>query len=214
MKPSNAKELGKAFQDSDILLGGDPLQALSWLQGIARVRPSAARLDAALSFAAALSSRSALELRVAQLPYEPGERWIGLPLSPGSGFPPGKLSLVAHLPSPFKEAQPLSGLVIDEWSEVAPADQVVSGVSFQFDAPGARPPQVILLAVTPPGTPSWELEGLEQTLLETLDLAKLRAVDPQALSQDPAYQRMLPALYISQNLANATLSTNFARAIS
>jgi hypothetical protein len=89
---------------------------------------------------------------------------------------------------------------------------VTTGVSFQYDAPGARPPQAVLLAVAPPDTVRWELESLEQTLLETLDLARLRALDPQALGEDILVQRALPALYVSVNLAGETLSTDFRRA--
>ncbi len=213
VRPPNTAELNKAFSGSSALLGGDPLQALSWLQGAARVRPAPSALDAALSFAAALGRPSALELRVAQLPFQAGERWVGLPLAPGGSIPPGKISLVAHLPQPFKPAQPLAGLLVDAWVEVIPSPQVTSGVSFNFDAPGARPPQAVLLALTPPGTAGWEVETLEQTLLEALDLARLRAVDPQALGGEVLLQRLLPALYISNNLSGDTVSTDFSRAI-
>ena len=77
-------------------------------------------------------------------------------------------------------------------------------------APGH--PQVVLLAVAPPDTARWEVESLEQTLLETLELARLRALDPQALGEDILLQRVLPALYISTNVAGETLSTDFRRA--
>ncbi len=80
--------------------------------------------------------------------------------------------------------------------------------------PGARPPQAVLLAVAPPGPPRWELETLEKTLLETLELAQLRALDPQALGGDAVLQRALPALYVSANLAGEELSTDFSRAVS
>jgi hypothetical protein len=212
VSPPNRQELGKAFQASATVQNGDPLQALSWLQGISRVRPSASHLNSALAYAAALRRKSALEVRVAQLPFRPGERWIALPNPAGQTPPPGKLSLVAHLPQPFRPAQPVAGLVIDEWVEVVPTAEVTTGVSFQYDAPGARPPQAVLLAVAPPDTVRWELESLEQTLLETLDLARLRALDPQALGEDILVQRALPALYVSVNLAGETLSTDFRRA--
>ena len=76
-----------------------------------------------------------------------------------------------------------------------------------------RPPQAILLAVTPPDTQRWEFETLEQTLLESLELAHLRALDPQALAEDVLVQRALPALYVSLNLAGETISTDFRKAI-
>jgi hypothetical protein len=208
-RPANLTELSSSLRHSDELQGGDPLQALSWLQGASRVRPGASRLDLALMYAAALDRAPALELKVAQLPFVAGERWVGL-----SGTPKrGKLSLVVHLPRPFQVSAPLSGLVIDEWTESVPAGEVTTGVAFNYDAPGARPPQSVLLAVTPPGAQRWDVDTIEKTLLETFELARLRAVDPQALAGDVLLQRALPALYVSVNLAGDTISTDFARLV-
>jgi hypothetical protein len=214
VRPTNAAELATAFGRSDKLLGGERLEALSWLQGVSRVRPGASRLSGALAYAAALRRNSALALKVAQLPSADGERWVALPAT-NSGppvLPPGKLSLVAHLPQAFDPAQAFAGLVFDEWVELVPANEVTTGVSFNYDAPGARPPQTVLLAVAPPEPKRWQIETLERILLETLELAQLRAVDPQSLGDDPLLQRVLPALYVTGNLAGETFSTDFARA--
>jgi hypothetical protein len=213
VRPANAAELGTAVAASTAVQGGDPLQALSWLQGAARVRPAASRVLAAMSYAAALLRPNGLALRVAQLPSRAGERWVALPNPPGGAFPPGRLSLVAHLPQPFRPALPFSGLLIDEWVDAVPAAEVTTGVGFNYDGPGSRPPQTILLASAPPGAVRWEVETLEQTLLETLELAQLRALDPQALGEDVLVQRALPALYVSANLAGDALSNDFARLV-
>jgi hypothetical protein len=212
VRPPNAADVGKALAASKALLGGDPLEALSWLQGVSRVRPGASRLSGALSYAAALGRKAALELKVAQLPFGAGERWVGLRPDPSKGFPTGRISLVAHLPRPFKPAEPLAGLMLDEWTETVPEAEVTTGLAFNYDAPGARPPQAVLLAVAPPGAERWRLETLEQTLLETLELAQLRALDPQALGGDEILRRALPALYVSANLAGEGLSTDFSGA--
>ena len=151
VRPPNAADIGKALGASKKLLGGDPLEALSWLQGVSRVRPGASRLSGALAYAAALGRKPALELKVAQLPFVAGERWVALKPEPGKAFPVGKISLVAHLPRPFKPAQPLAGLMLDEWTETVPEPEVTTGLAFNYDAPGARPPQAVLLAVAPPG---------------------------------------------------------------
>ena len=128
-------------------------------------------------------------------------------------LPPGKLSLVAHLPRAFDPAQPFVGLVFDEWVEIVPATEMTTGVSFHYDAPGARPPQTVLLAVAPPGPERWRVETLEQILLETLELARMRAVDPQSLGDDPLLHRALPALYVTTNLEGETVSTDFGRVV-
>jgi hypothetical protein len=210
VRPVNARELGSALRRSDELQGGDPLQALSWLQGAARVRPGASRLAGALMYAAALDRQPALELKVAQLPVEPGERWVALPPAAGGALPPGRVSLVAHLPRAFRADAPLAGLVVDEWVEVVPAAEITTGLAFNYDGPGARPPQTVLLAVAP-GMDAWDVAMVEKTVKEALELAKLRAVDPKALGDDVLYQRALPALYVSLNLAGEAISTDLAR---
>ena len=92
-----------------------------------------------------------MELKVAQLPFVAGERWVGL--SGHAGAPRQALAGRAHAAA-VPAAAPLSGLVIDEWTESVPAAEVTTGVAFNYDAPGARPPQSVLLAVTPPGAAS------------------------------------------------------------
>ena len=49
---------------------------------------------------------------------------------------------------------------------------------------------------------------MQQVLLETLDLARIRAVDPDALDDVGHY---LPALYFAINTAGDTVSTDFTR---
>jgi hypothetical protein len=77
---------------------------------------------------------------------------------------------------------------------------------FQYDQPDAVPPQCILLAVPPDLDQPWSLWSLQQVLLETLDLARIRAVDSAALFQVGHY---LPALYFAANAAGDTISTDF-----
>jgi hypothetical protein len=81
--------------------------------------------------------------------------------------------------------------VVDRWSEAVPSPEQVTGVSFQFDAPGARPPQAWLLAVPPDGEP-WSLGLVLDTLLETLEWASLRAVAPEDLL---AFGRAIPTVF-------------------
>ena len=142
----------KALRRSDELLGGDPLRALSWLQGVSRVRPGASRLVARSATRPRSTRKAALDLKVAQLPFVAGRALGRACAHRGAELPPGKLSLVVHLPRAVSRGRSrLPGLVIDEWVETVPAAEVTTGVAFNFDAPGARPPQGVLLAVAPPG---------------------------------------------------------------
>ena len=99
--------------------------------------------------------------------------------------------------------------MVDDWVEVLPAPQQITGLSFHYDDPIARAPQAILLAVRPNDFPEWTFEAVEGSVLEALDLAKLRAVDPDALG---ALGHYLPALYFAYNAGGPrtdAVSVNF-----
>jgi hypothetical protein len=165
-----------------------------------------ARLDASLRYAEALDSER-LNVRIAQLPYSQGDRWVGLPLKPGAPLSPAHFSLVVHSAPALDVKGPLAGVLIDEWVEVVPSQSEATGLVFQYDQPNAAPPQSILVAVPPDLDQPWNLWSLQQVLLETLDLARVRAVDPEALDGIGQY---LPALYFAVNTAGDTVSTDFS----
>jgi hypothetical protein len=214
LRPANTPVLEQAFAASTTLQGNDPTAVVKWLQRSAYVREGTARLDAALLYAEAIGTGSLLDLKVGQLPLvtEQTQRWAALPLSSDQPLPGSVLSLVAYLPDGFKATEPLAGLLVDEWVEVIPNPSETSGVAFHFDEPNSRAPQTILLAVSPDEQPVWDFETLEAIALETLELSKLRTVDPNALESVAELGDILPALYLSFNLAGDTLSTDFTRA--
>ena len=205
--PANADELEKALANSDKILGDDPFAATTWFQRMARVRDGAARLLASLNYSEALRTGEKLQLTIAQLPFDADDRWVGLPLEAGKSVPGGKLSLAVQSAAPVDARQPLAGLLIDEWVEVVPSATETTGISFQYDQPNAAPPQTILIAVPPEVGVPWTIWSLQQVLLETLDLARIRAVDPDALDEVGHY---LPALYFALNTAGHTVSTDFS----
>ena len=94
--------------------------------------------------------------------------------------------------------------MVDEWVEVLPSANQITGISFHHDDPTARAPQAILLAVRPDDFPEWTMEAVEGSVLEALDLAKLRAVDPDALG---ALGHYLPALYFAYNTGGGKVET-------
>jgi hypothetical protein len=71
------------------------------------------------------------------------------------------------------------GLWLDEWSESIPDPAAVTGVAFHYDSPGQEPPQALLIAVPPTEAERWSLTDFAATLNETVDLAKVRAVDSE-----------------------------------
>jgi hypothetical protein len=203
--PANPADLAQAFGASAALQSGDPFAAFTWFERAARVRAGLARLEEVQRYAETIGAAAPAELTVGQLPAEAGARWVALPPAPGAELPHGRVSLVVCGPAPNLGA-PLAGLVIDEWSEAVPSASETTGVTFHYDEPGARAPQAILLAVAPDVTHAWDLAALEAVLLDALELARLRAVDAEAMAELDHY---LPALYFAANAAGDTIATDF-----
>jgi hypothetical protein len=220
--PAAGGELVTSLAASAELQGGDQLAAVTWLQRAAHVRDGAWRLETALLYAEASGSPQPLRLRVAQLPRRAGDRWAGLPATPQQPIPSGRLSLVVQSTAPPAAGAPLAGLVVDEWTEVIPDRTQLTGLSFHVDQPAARAPQAILLAVAPNEAHVWSLAPLEATVLETLDFARARLVDAEALGSPlaspppgaaavPRLGHYLPAIYLAAAPATDTVTTDVGR---
>ena len=208
----NASTLQTSFDQSLSLQGQDPLAAISWLDQMAHVREGSDRLQTCLSYTEVLQPDYTPQFKIGQLPYESGDRWVGLPLDPQQPNDVSRLSLVTLMPTAVQWSDPLCGLMVDEWVETIPNAQEIAGVGFHFDAPQSQPPHAILLAVPPDHQPRWQLETLESIVLETLELAKLRTVDNAALFEDDDHSHFLPALYFAQNPEpDTTVSSDFSQ---
>lgn len=188
----NGAAVRSTLAASTDLQQGDPHAAVMWLQRAARVREGTGRMHAAMLVAEALAGAS-LDFSVGQLPHVVGERWVGLPLT-GPRPPGGRVSFVVHAPAHLDATGPMAGILVDEWTEVVPSAEETTGLVFHYDQPSARAPHAILVAVAPDDKPIWDLETLEATVLETLELARLRTVDPVVLSEAVPF---LPALYLA-----------------
>jgi hypothetical protein len=206
--PGNADELANTLARSTALQDGDPFAALTWFQRMARVREGVGRLSDVLAYSEALGAGEKLALTVAQLPHGSADRWAALPLQGSQSLPGGRLSLVVQSTTPIDVAKPVAGLLVDEWVEIVPSATETTGIALQYDQPNAAPPQSILLAVPPELESPWTVWSLQQVLLETLDLARIRAVDPDALDEIGHY---LPALYFAHNPAGDTISPDFTK---
>ncbi|MGN9806507.1 hypothetical protein [Micromonospora sp. L32] len=200
-------ELAAALAASDALQGGSPHPVRRWLSRYARVRPAVGRLQEVLTTADAAGAGGVVRLpatvRVAQLPYAPDDRWVG-EAPPRADTEP--VSLVVVAPGGLDVTRPVHGLLVDEWTEVVPAGQVQTGLTFEYDAPGAAAPQAVLLGLAPEGAANWQPATLAQVLEETLDLAVARAVDLDSLG---AAGQFLPALYFPTNVTETATTTDF-----
>jgi hypothetical protein len=200
---ANADELGSALAAATTLVGDDVLAATLWLQQHALVRPAVGRLFAALTDAEMRGrDLGAGQLEVVQLPHRQGDRWVGQPVSEDAALHVGAASVVVHTVDGLDPRGQLAAWVVDQWSEVIPRRTETTGVSFHFDAPGARAPQSILLAVPPdPTAAGWKLDDVIGSVLEVIELTKMRAVDLDHLE---AIGRFFPAMYLAFNLERKT----------
>ncbi len=211
---SPAVSQGDPFAKSSTLIPGNDRQHVlaAWLQQLVAVRPAVSRADMAITLAQVVTQRATAPWLLGQLPVE-SERWLGLPLSaaptPAVHTPPqGRVSLAALVPWPYDPAQALRGLLIDEWIERIPDPMQTTGVVFDYAAPKARAPQALLLAVCPDAAPAWTDDHLFAIVNETLDLAKIRTVQPDSLG---ALQQFLPALFFAFNPDGDTASVPLVR---
>jgi hypothetical protein len=204
--PANGADLTTAFGAGIALLQGDQLAATTWFARITMVRPGAARLHSALTAAEATGGSAQLRFAVAQLPYAAGDSWVALPFSPAQRPAGSRLSLAVTPAGALSLSQEVAGLLVDEWIEVIPDPVHATGVTFDFATPGATAPQVITLAVAPGKAPTWTPDMLAATVGQTLDIARIRAVDPESLDE---VGHFLPALYFAANLEGDTAATDF-----
>ena len=78
-----------------------------------------------------------------------------------------------------------------------PATEHTAGLTFHYDAPGARPPQAIVLAVHPDPDPDrWDIDTVLETVDEVAALAKLRTL---SLKEIEGFAGLIPALYLPNN---------------
>ncbi|MFJ8197126.1 hypothetical protein [Streptomyces sp. NPDC096152] len=204
--PAPTGEFDPAFAASNGLQGGDPLAATLWFQRLSRVRPGFQRLSDALVCDEILNGVDRSRFEVAQFPARAGDQWVALPYDAEAGPPTARVSLVAHIPGkPPAVGLPVCGAVFDEFSEVLPSPERTTGLAFHFDQPNATAPQAILVAVPPASGSPWTIESLRATVLEALDLAKLRMVDLDALHEAGQF---LPATYLAMNSTGATVATD------
>jgi hypothetical protein len=162
------------------LAGGSELRAFAARAG--RVRPAIAAMNTLETLSMRREDPAGLHsLAASQTPYAPGDTWVG-----ARGVPPrGRTSFVAwrlrKSGALENTSDPLCGLLLDRWSEVVPSAETDAAVAFHVDAPTTAAPNAILLCVPEPGLEAWTEGDVLAHMLEALELAKLRTVQPQAL---------------------------------
>jgi len=194
-----------------------------WLNGLAKVRPQlkTLHLSGLLRDALQLTPQPMSKFEPMQLPAGVGDRWIAL--SSAQEYTPNSISLAFQLPAGFDPAVAAvrCGMLLDTWTEIIPSKQETTGIAFQYDGPQTEPPQTLLLAISPQTTGKWKWNDLMDTVAETLELAKMRALEPDILASptdaamDPAgagskFNLLLPGIIAAvSERSDATITLDF-----
>ena len=178
-----------------------------WLYGVARIREKLAAWESLVVLAEAFKDRPPLDLTPIQLPYEERDHWLGLAYPEGLEITGDKLLYTAYLPV-FNAIGPQCGLLVDEWTEVVPTKNETTGLTFHFDQPNSEPPQTMLLATPPAFTGEWQWNDVVKTMHETLDLARVRAIEPDHVDKTP-YAPFLPATVAAVTALPITMTLNY-----
>ncbi len=118
--------------------------------------------------------------------------------------------MLFHNPPSYDPSKAQAGMMIDEWVEEMPHEKVQTGMSVHYNNPNSQPAQTCLLAVSPNLDGKWSWDDLMDTLVETLDWAKKRAIDPDILNES-IYPQVLPAVYAAISASDETPTIDFGR---
>jgi hypothetical protein len=213
---AQADEWANAYDNREPLLRhhkttlGNDFPVDDWMYGVARVRDKMHHVENLTFLTEAFQTKSP-ELRAIQFPYAVDAYWMALeyPAAEKSRLERELLLYTAHYPIDFDPARRQGGLLLDEWTEVVPADTETTGLTFHFDKPNAEPPQGWLLALPSHAAGEWSWDDLVATLHETLDMARLRAVGPRELDET-ALSVFLPATILATTWQPITIAADLS----
>jgi hypothetical protein len=187
----------------------------TWFYGAARVRPKLKQLEDAIMLWEAQGLETGA-LNALQLPHKAGAPWMALDFPKEHAPTSEHLAYVAFAGPGYNPAAARCGLLLDDWSETVPAveadepgPQHTTGVAFHFDRPSQEPPQAMLLLAPAQWDGRWSWDDVVQGVIDTFDLARMRAVEPDRLD-DGALAQYLPATVASVTTSGLSLSANFA----
>lgn len=186
-----------------------------WLYGASRVREKLYHLESTLFHIEGFSGAT-LNLIPSQFPYRAEDFWLGLqfpdkiPLTEEPfTIDEDKLLFTAVYAEAFDPTVPQCGLLLDEWTEVIPSRDETAGLTFHYDQPNSEPPQTLLLVTPSTFTGRWRWDDLVNTLHETLDMAKKRAVEPDHID-GTSYSLFLPPIVSLTSPLPLTATLNLA----
>lgn len=212
----NLSEVNNAYANSDSLLDYARKQLKyafpveEWLGGLARVREKMRTLENA-----AFMSQTALlkdfAYKPMQFPHTSGDRWLAIQFAQkGDGYLAAEKTLYTAVDANnnlINMSDKLCGVMIDEWTEEIPNVEETAAIAFHYNTPNAEAPQSMLLVTPPEIKGNWSLDDILDTIISTMELAKVRAVEPDHISKTPLGQ-FLPMTVFYAAAYNTSVVTN------
>lgn len=210
----NQPDYTSSFNNTSLLSNAGPFAVDEWMHGVSRVRKNMNGYRKLMLVAEAVTARAFTPHDVVQFPLHLSgtDSWLGLEIPAGYEVAGDTLSVVMELPPGYTPGQTHAGIMLDEWTEDIPVENTTTGIAMHYDEPNNEAPQSLLLAVTPEIKGNWLWNDLMDTLNETLDMAKKRAVEPDHIQQTILSQ-VLPAIMAPVNGTSAAPGLDFGRNI-
>jgi len=212
---TNASEVAQSYTNRGELLDYAknskkmPLVTDEWLHGVSLVR-SKMHVFEMIRLLNDSMNATLMEAEPIQLPYRDKDSWLAVPFPEGTSIDHDTLSFIIHKPQGLTPAGEQCGLLIDEWTEAIPNREEVTGITFNYNQPNSVPPQAILLAITPQETGHWKWDDLADTVLDTFNRAKRRAVEPDQLDAQGGITTLFPAIISEFSTSKANISLDYS----
>ncbi|MBS3775215.1 MAG: hypothetical protein KGY70_08510 [Bacteroidales bacterium] len=197
----------------------NPLPVDEWFYGVARVREKTGHMEQSVLMAESFKPQT-IELTPVQFPLKDPYCWFAMEFGHDDPDKNDELNTVfqendhllytAYYHESFDPSKYQCGLLIDEWTEVVPTKEETTGVAFHYDRPDSEPPQTMLLAMSPQlDRGGWRWQDLIDILHETLQEAKLRAVEPEQIDKT-GYANLIPATISTVTKYPVSIMLNYA----
>lgn len=173
-----------------------------WLHGIARVHEKMKHLENCLLLRQAFAmSENDLTMHPVQLPFKATEyHWLALPFPDTINLEESNsLLYTAFIANGVASPNEVCGLLVDEWTELIPAREETTGITFHYDRPNCEAPQTLLLVTPTQLSGNWQWNDLVDALIYTMDSAKLRGIEPDQIDKTP-FAAFLPAILAAESL--------------
>jgi len=225
----NPVEMQAAYQQrTSILPANDSFAVDKWMRGVAKVRTKMNTFERVATLYDLFGNQGVVnnqsynqfELSVMQLSFNQMDFWAGYYFGPDKEIDSEVMCFMMTLPPNYSAGTGSTsnnhvGLLIDDWVEMIPNKAENTGVAVHYDQPNAKAPQSILLAVSPEVSGNWKWDNLSSTLLETMELAKIRAVEPDHFNQTTfphhnLFSQIFPGIVSEVSQENATISKDLS----